>query len=110
MKAIKSIVILAVFTLGLIWIINNHPVPVAPPINQVFTEPGTCHREADGVPVGQLVDTIKRMQQECGVPPLTPRVTETPEESRRACEDLKAEGFVTNVDECMANVGGWHQR
>lgn len=78
-------------------------------------EPGTCHREADNVPLSRLRGTIDRMQRECGMPPLPSpgsgaRNTLTPEESRRACENLKAEHFVDDVGECMSHNGGWHQR
>ena len=87
-----------------------HNAAVVTP-SPTLADPATCHREADNVPLGQLAETIKRMQVECGMPaPAAPRVTETPEESRRACEDLKAGGYISDVDECMSNAGGWHQR
>lgn len=85
------------------------------PVSSDGGDPGTCHREADNVPLSRLRGTIDRMQRECGMPPLPPPGrgdTITKEEQRRACEQLHNEGFIDNVDDCASGDpnGGWHQR
>lgn len=114
MKAIRSIGILIVAIFALNFLLNHNPFPSPSPVaTKAYPEPSICHREADSVSADQLGETIKQMQRSCGMPTPQPPQALTSDQIQRACEDLKKEGFIDDIANCIANENnsnGWSHR